>query len=48
MFNFCKGENITILNATFKDYAGGHVFDISGCKHVLIDGCNFIGFSMMK
>ena len=44
MFNFCKGENFTILNATFKDYSGGHVFDISGCKHVLIDGCNFIGF----
>ena len=44
MFNFCKGENFTVLNATFKDYSGGHVFDISGCKHVLIDGCNFIGF----
>ena len=43
MFNFCKGENITILNATFKDYSS-HVFDISGSRHVLIDGCNFIGF----
>ena len=43
MFNFCKGENITILNATFKDYSS-HVFDISGSRHVLIDGCSFIGF----
>lgn len=44
MLNFGKAENITIKDATFKDYSGGHVLDISGCKYVVIDNCKFIGF----
>lgn len=44
MLNFGKGKNILIQNATFKDYSGGHVLDISGCKDIKIDNCKFIGF----
>ena len=44
MLNFGKAENITIKDATFKDYSGGHVLDISGCRHVMVDHCKFIGF----
>ena len=44
MLNFGKASNIIIQNATFKDYSGGHVFDISGCRDMVIDNCRFIGF----
>ena len=44
MLNFGKGNHITIKDATFKDYSGGHVLDISGCRHVMVDHCKFIGF----
>lgn len=41
IFNFGLGENITVKNATFKNLRTSHCMDISGCKNILIENCNF-------
>lgn len=41
VFNFGLGENITVRNAKFINLRISHALDISGCKDVLIENCEF-------
>lgn len=44
MLRMGHGENIKIENITFKNAVRYHCMEISSCKNVVINKCNFLGF----
>ncbi len=43
-FRLYRAENFVFKNLTIKNISDGHCFDLNGCRNVLIDNCNFLGF----
>ncbi|MEN2765844.1 glycosyl hydrolase family 28-related protein [Ornithinibacillus xuwenensis] len=44
VFQLSHAENLNFINLTIKDVFGGHAFDLSGVRNVVIDRCSFLGY----
>lgn len=48
IFGLAKACDITIRDANFYNVKSSHALDISGCKNVLVDNCNFKGYKNVE
>ena len=42
--SFQHGDGIVVRNTTVKDTPYGHAMEITGCRNVMVDSVNFLGF----